>query len=67
MKGEDLAIYDGGEGEEVKEICIIPPHIGVSVLPQTLVVKAVNLCNLSRFVVSAKDGDSVWVADFESY
>ena len=42
MKGEDLAIYDGGEGEEVKKIRVIPPHICVSVLPQTLVVKAVN-------------------------
>lgn len=47
-----LVINEGSEGEVVKQIGKEPPHISVSIFPQTLVIEAVHLRDLSRFVVS---------------
>jgi len=56
VKTEDLSVHQGGEGEVVKQIGEILPHVGVTVLAQTLVIEAINLCDLSGFVVSPEEG-----------
>ena len=66
MKATHLVVNEGGEGEEIKEVGEESPHIGVSVFSKALVVKAVYLCNLPRFVVPAKDCYAVPVAKLES-
>ena len=30
MDTEDLAVNDGGEGEVVKDLCAVPPHLGLN-------------------------------------
>jgi hypothetical protein len=47
-----LVINEGSEGEVVKQIGEEPPNISVSIFPQALVIEAVHLRDLSRFVVS---------------
>ena len=53
-----LIIYQCGEGQIVKQICEVLPNIGISVFPQTLVVEAVHLCDLSALVVPSENCDS---------
>lgn len=67
MKTEDLVVDQGGERKVVKEVGKVLPDVCVSVFAQTFVVKAVDLGDLSGFVVSTKDGNALWVADFESH
>lgn len=57
-----LVIYQCGEGQIVKEICEVLPNIGISVFPQTLIVEAVHLCDLSALVVPSEDCDALPVA-----
>lgn len=42
----DLVIHEGGERKEVKEVCEKFPDVGVAVLPEALVVEAVDLGDL---------------------
>ena len=54
-----LSIYQGCERQVVKEICEVLPDIGVAILPETFVVEAIHLCDLSRLMVPTQDGDSL--------
>jgi hypothetical protein len=65
VQAEDLVVNQGGEREVVEEVCEVLPDIGVAVLSEALVVEAVNLCDLAGLVVSAQDGNALWVADLE--
>lgn len=65
METEDLVVDQGCQRKVVKEVGKVLPDVRVSVFAQTLVVKAVDLGDLSGFVVSTKDGDALWVTDLE--
>jgi hypothetical protein len=60
-KFTDLVLDESCEGEVVEEIGEVPPYVGVSVLPQALVVETVDLGDLARFVVASEDGDAIAV------
>lgn len=66
MKTEDLVVDESSEGKVVEEVSEVLPHVGIAVLPQALVVEAIDLCDLAGFVVSTKNGDALWVSDLES-
>lgn len=55
-----LLVNQRGERQVVEQVCEVLPDVGVAVLPQTLVIEAVDLCDLSRLVVPSQDGDSLW-------
>jgi hypothetical protein len=59
-----LVLNEGCEGEIIEEIGEVSPDVGVSVLSQTLVVEAVNLSDLTRFVVASEDGDAIAIPQF---
>lgn len=67
MKPHNLIFNKCGERQIVKKIGEIFPNVGVSILAQTLIVKAVNLRNLSGFMVSSKNEYSAWKSDFKAY
>ena len=56
-----LVIYQRSEGQVVKQICEVLPHVGVPIFPQALVIEAIHLCYLSALVVPSKDCDSFTV------
>lgn len=64
-KKTDLVVDEGGQGQVVEEVGKVLPDVGVAVLAQALVVKAVHLGDLSRFVVPAEDRDPVAVPHLE--
>ena len=65
METEDLVVDQGGKGQVVKQVCKVFPNIGVAVLAEALVVEAVYLGNLTRFVVTTEDGDTLRVSNLE--
>jgi hypothetical protein len=65
VKAEDLIFNQGSQRQVVEEICEIFPHIGIAVFSETLIVEAVNLGDLTRFVVTTEDGDALGVSDLE--
>lgn len=65
MKTEYLIVDERRKRQVIEQISEVFPDVGVPVLPQALVVEAIDLCDLARFVVASKDGDARWVADLE--
>lgn len=60
-----LVLDQGSKGEVVKEVGEGLPDISVAVLSEALVIESVDLSNLTRFMVSTQDGDTVLVAELE--
>ena len=62
---EDLAVYDGWEGEIVEYLCAVSPDRDTPVLPETLVIEPVHLGDLSALVVSSDQINPVRVANLQ--
>lgn len=60
-----LLLNERGEREVVKEVRKVFPNVRVAVLAQALVVETVNLRDLPRFVVAARDRYPLAVAHLE--
>ena len=52
VQTENTALDDCGERQVVEERSEVQPHLGISVLPQAFVVKAVDLGDLLAFVIT---------------
>lgn len=65
VEAEDLVVDEGGKGKVVKQVGEVLPDVGISVLAETLVVEAVDLGDLTRLVVAAKDGDALGISDLQ--
>ena len=59
VNAEDFAVNNGAEDEEVEDLSTGLPHRGVAVLLDTLFVEAVDLSDLTRFMIAADNGDTV--------
>lgn len=59
---QNLAVDDGCQGEEIEDLTARLPHGSVAVLLLTLLVEAVDLGDLSRFVVTTDERDLVGVS-----
>jgi hypothetical protein len=66
VEAENLILDEGCEREVIEEVRKILPDVGVAVFPQTLIIEAIDLCNLARFVISAKNGNSLRISNFEA-
>jgi len=65
MQTEQLTLHGGGQREEVEKVGQKLPDVSVSVFPEALVVKAIDLCDLPRLVVPSEDGYAVLVPHFK--
>jgi hypothetical protein len=65
MHAENASVDYGAQCEIIKDLAAPPPDVGARVLALTLVIEAVYLRDLTRFVVAADQGNALWVADFE--
>lgn len=63
MEAEDLAVDQGRKGEVVEQVGEVLPDIGIAVFAQALVVEAVDLCDLTRLVVTTEDRNPLRVPD----
>lgn len=65
MESENLIIDDGRQRQKVEQIGVVAPDVGVAIFSEAFVIETVYLCNLPGFVVTAEDGDSMGVSNFE--
>ena len=65
MQAENLVVDQGSERKIVEEVGEVLPDIGVAVFSQAFVVEAIDLRDLSGFVVAAENRDSLRIADLE--
>ena len=65
MKTEDLVVNQGCQGKVIEEIGEVFPDIGIAVFSQALIVEAVDLGDLARFMISSEDGDARRVSNLE--
>lgn len=66
MKAENLVLDKSGEGKVVEEVGEIFPDIGVAVFAQAFIVKTIDLCDLTGFVISSENGDTLGVTDLKT-
>ncbi len=62
---EYLIVDNGCKGKVVEDVCAVSPDIDGTILSQTLVIEAINLCNLSALVISPDKGDALRVSHLE--
>ena len=67
MQAEYLRLHHCCQRQQVEEIRIVLPNIRIPVLSQTLIVEPIDLCNLTRLMVSPKDGDPILKAHLQSH
>jgi hypothetical protein len=65
MNAENSPINHSSQTQMIKDLATIPPDVDTPVFPLTLVVKTVNLSDMSRFMIATDEGDAVRVSDFE--
>lgn len=67
MDAKDLAFNNSGDAEVIKDVCAVLPRVSVAVFSDSFVVKTVGSRNLSRFVVSSEERDSVRIFEFQAH
>jgi len=67
VETEDLVVDQCRQRQVIEEVGKVLPDVRVAVFTQTFVVEAVDLRDLSGFVVSTENGDALWVANLESH
>jgi hypothetical protein len=63
MQTEKLIFYQSCEWKVVEEFSKAFPNVGVTIFTTALIVETINLCDLSGFVITSKNSDSI----FEAY
>ena len=66
MKAENLIFDDSCQRQVVKEVRQVLPDISIAVLSETFVVEAIDLCDLTTFMVTAENRDAFLKAYFEA-
>jgi len=65
VKAEYFILDNSCQREKVEELSKELPHIRVSVLPLALVIKSIDLRDLSGLMISSENGDSVSIPDLQ--
>ena len=66
VDAENFVVDDCSEGQVVEHFCAVAPNVDTAVLAQALVIKSVDLCNLTTFVVSSNQCNSILIPYFKS-
>lgn len=64
-EGSYLLLDDCGYWEVMEGLSEELPHICAAILPQTLIVESVGLCDLSTLMITAQQCDSTRKADLQ--
>lgn len=65
MKTKYFILNDSCDWKKIEKICVVFPYIRVSIFPHTFVIKPVYLCNLTTFVISPQNCDSIRESNFQ--
>jgi hypothetical protein len=65
MHTEYFIVDNCCKGKVVENVGAVPPDIDGTVFPQTFVVEAINLCDLSALMISSDKSDALGVSHLE--
>jgi hypothetical protein len=65
VKAEYLVINESRERQVIKQVREVLPDVRIAVLSQALIVEAIDLGDLARFVVPSEDGNALRVSDLK--
>jgi len=65
VDAENFVVDNGCEGQIVKDLCAVAPDIDTSILTEAFVVETIDLRNLTRFMVTTDQGNTLWISDLE--
>lgn len=63
MKTEKLILDNSSERKEIKQLSQALPNIWISIFTAALIVESINLCDLSGFMISSQNSDTVFVSN----
>ena len=66
MHTENFIVNNGSDRKIIKNISEHLPHLWISIFALAFSIKAINLRNLSCFMVASQKTDSRWVPKFQS-
>lgn len=66
MDTEHLALDNGSDSEIVEDFGAVFPWVSIAILPDSLIVEAVDSGDLPSLVVSSQEGDMSWVLHLEA-
>lgn len=61
-----LVVDQGGQRKIVEKVGEELPNVRIAIFSKTLIIKAINLGDLSRLMVTPKNGDPLGIANFKS-
>lgn len=64
MNTEYTTVHDSTECQIVENFATPPPNVAAPIFALTLVIEAVDLCDLARLMVATNEGDPFRIADF---
>jgi hypothetical protein len=67
MYAENSAFNDSSDAEVIENFSAVLPGVCITILSNGLIVKAVSRRNLSRFMVSSEERDTVWIFKFQAH
>ena len=65
MQAEDLILDQRSQRQVVEKVGELFPNWCIAVFSKAFIVETVYLSDLTRLVITTKDGDSLWIADLE--
>ena len=67
MDTENFVIDNGSEGQVIKDVGAVTPHVDGAEFPQAFIIESIHLGDLSALVVSTDQRDSFGVAHFQGH
>jgi hypothetical protein len=64
---ENSAFNDSGDAEVIEDFSAVLPGVCIAILSNSLIIKAVSSRNLSCFMVSSEERDTVWIFKFQAH
>ena len=63
MHTENFVFDNCSQAQVIKDFCAISPNIKRAIFSETFIIEPINLSNLSTFVVSSDESDSIRISD----
>ena len=65
MYTENPIINNSSKRQKIEYFCAKPPNINRSILPQTLIIKSINLSNLSTLMISPNQSNLIPIPNLQ--
>lgn len=65
MQAEYLVFYQSRHREIIEQLGKVLPDVSITILPKAFIIEAVYLGNLSAFMITTQNCDSILEAEFE--